>query len=753
MGRVRPVVWVLTISAAAYVLPAAAPAPPLEPFVGSGTPWPDDAVAGSLIVTKDDGHSDVVRVAAGEERAAAARLRAQPDVVAVEPDLLRHALATPNDPGYDDQWSHVVANMPAAWDVTTGDSAVKVAVIDTGVDARHPDLTANVVDQYDVSSGSVVHRGSGVNNDACDIGHGTFVAGVIGAAGDNGKGVAGVAWQVGILDIASGDPARCGLFADSSLLAGMELAIDNDVDVINLSLGGLGDTCPTSFQNAIDSARAAGITVVAAAGNEEEQFAGITSVPASCNGVISVGAVGDGGQPAPYSNSNDWVDITAPGGDTAHGGKPVVSTYPNGAYAAAEGTSFSAPYVSGVVALMRSVNPGLTPAETERILLGTTKGVPTNRTAAMGWGLVDAGAAVAAAQSDTIPAARPAPPPFPVGLVVRVSAQSGVTDAVQQAIAMSNWVFIDDAAVHAVVARKDDFADALTGSTLGFGSGPVLFTSRTGRLDVDTGEELARVLPPGSRVYILGGTEAVPLEVEGDIRALGLEPQRLAGTTREGTAAVVAEAVKQRVQELGFEAPRRVILATARQWPDAVTAGSLGAWFGYPILLTDPNALSSEARSELASLKPQVVYVIGGTAAISDAVAADAQAAAQASVAPRLAGIDRDETAAAVANEFVNLLRTVTGITPLLAIGVNLRRADGFAHVLSASTAIGAFTGVFIAVEGEAGDSLPASSVTLACTLEPIRGLVAGEADIVSDAIKDRLNALLERRAPECPAA
>lgn len=744
---------VLTVSVAAFVLPAAAaPALAPAPIVVSGTPWPVDAVAGSLIVTKDDGHSEVVHVGAGEERAAAARLRAQPDVVAVEPDLLRHALATPNDPGYPDQWAHVVANAPAAWDVTTGDRSVEIAVIDTGIDARHPDLAANVVDQYDVSSGSVIHRGSGVDNDTCDVGHGTFVAGVIGAVGNNGRGVSGVAWAVGILDISSGDPARCGSFADSAVLAGIELAIDEGVDVINLSLGGLGDTCPTSFQNAIESARVAGITVVAAVGNEQAQFPGITSVPASCNGVISVGAVGDGGQPAPYSNANDWVDLAAPGGDTSHGGEPVVSTYPDGRYAAAEGTSFASPYVAGVVALMHSVNPDLTPSEVQRILEGTTKGLPTSRSAAVGWGIVDAGTAVRAARDDTIPAARPSPPPFPVGLVVRVSAQSGVTDSVQQAIAMSRWVFLEGSALHAVVARKDVFADALAGSTLGFGSGPLLFTSSTGRLDSDTGEELARVLPPGSLVYILGGTQAVPPEVEDDVRALGLEPRRLAGTTRERTAAAVAFEVVRRVQEVGFEPPRRVILATAREWPDAVTAGSLGAWFGYPILLTDPNALSSETRDALAFLRPDVVYVIGGTLAVSNAVAADAQAAAQASSAPRLAGADRHETAAAVANRFVEDLWTDTGITPLLAVGVNVRRADGFAHVLSASTAVGAFTGVFISVEGEVGDSVPASSVALACTLEPLRGLVAGEPDIVSEATKDRLNALLEHRAPECAA-
>jgi subtilisin family serine protease len=257
--RRRLTVSVLTVSLATCLLPAVAvSATPLAPVSLPGTPWPDDAVPGSLLVTRDDGQSEVVHVSPGEERAAAARLRAQPGIVAVEPDALRHALLTPDDSGYAQQWSHTVANAPAAWDITTGSTSVEVAVIDTGIDARHPDLAANIVDQYDVSSGSAIRRGTGVDNDACDIGHGTLVAGAIGAVGNNATGVAGVAWHVGIVDIASGDPVRCGLFADSGVLTGMQLAIERGVDVINLSLGGLGDTCPTAFQNAIDTARAAG---------------------------------------------------------------------------------------------------------------------------------------------------------------------------------------------------------------------------------------------------------------------------------------------------------------------------------------------------------------------------------------------------------------------------------------------------------------------------------------------------------------
>src|SRR5439155_15924232 len=265
---------------------AAAPPRPAKP-----ASWPADAVPGSLLVTTTDGRTDDVHVARGREADEAARLERRADVLAVEPDHVRHAMQVPNDPMYSAQWSHTLTHAPAAWDVTTGSANVTVAVIDSGVDGTHPDLRSNVIGQADASTGTVQTVPLGTNNDPCNVEHGTFVAGVLGAVGNNGVAVAGVAWHVGILDIAASDRTRCGgSFADSSILAALNYAIDRKVDVVNMSLGGAGDTCPFAYQGVIDRARAAGITVVAAAGNSEEDFPGETSIPASCNGVVSVGA-------------------------------------------------------------------------------------------------------------------------------------------------------------------------------------------------------------------------------------------------------------------------------------------------------------------------------------------------------------------------------------------------------------------------------------------------------------------------------
>lgn len=739
------------VALAAVLLTAVAPRPAGAALASKASSWPAGAVPGSLLVTQDDGAVRLVRVEPGREAAAAAELAREPGVAAVEPDYLRRALKVPNDPAYSAQWAHNLTRAPAAWDVTTGDPSVTVAIIDSGVDGTHPDLKANIVGQAVVAAGTATDVALGTNNDPCGFGHGTLVAGVIGGIGNNSIAVAGVAWKVGILDIAAASRTHCvGSFSDSDIVASMKYAIDHRANVINLSLGGQGDTCPAALQGLINQARAAGIVVVAAAGNEQVDFPGSTEVPGSCNGVIGVGAVGPTGAHSYYSNANDYVDVVAPGGDdrvadpSGAGGK-IVSTGIGGTVKSSEGTSFSSPYVAGVVALLRSVRSGLTPDEAEAILEGTTQTPLAGHSSTLGWGLIDTAAAVQAAKSGTIPAAKPHAD-FPVAQVVRISAQTLITDPMRQAVAVSRKTFpTDGKALQVVLARPDDYADALAGSSLGFGVGPLLFTPSTGGVDSFTASEIQRVLPAGGRVYLLGGTAALSSDLESQLRNMGYNPVRLAGTTRMGTAAAVAREVVRRIVELGFPAPTRVMLATAFQWPDAVTAGEFGATWGYPILLTDANRLSDDTRAVLGDLRPQQLYIVGGTAAVSPQVAADAESASGAASVQRLAGVDRDETAVAVARQYDRDFLNDVGIPPIIAVGVNLRRDGAFANVLSASTLVGALPGVFIPIEGDNGDRVPPAAASYVCGISPTFGFVVGEGDMVTDQAKAQLNGLFTR--------
>lgn len=358
------------------------------------------------------------------------RLRADPVVEYAEPNFIRHAFALPNDTFYPLQWHYQLMNLPQAWDVTTGSNSVIVAVIDTGVLPTHPDLSTRLIAGYDfISDAARALDGDGIDADATDVGddpqsasssfHGTHVAGTIGAVTDNSTGVAGVMWQSQIMplrvlgagggtdaDIAQAIRYAAGLSNSSGTLPAQR------ADVINMSLGGPGYT--QTVQDAISAARTQGVIVVAAAGNENVST---LSYPASYTGVISVAAVDMNAQKAPYSNYGTAIDVAAPGGnaiadlngDGYQDG--VLSTAGNDAgslfYRFEQGTSMAAPHVAGVIGLMLSVNPNLTPTDMDQLLAGThpdtTRRITwdlgtTGRDDLYGHGLLDAAQAVIAAQ-------------------------------------------------------------------------------------------------------------------------------------------------------------------------------------------------------------------------------------------------------------------------------------------------------------------------------------------------------------------
>jgi putative cell wall-binding protein len=244
---------------------------------------------------------------------------------------------------------------------------------------------------------------------------------------------------------------------------------------------------------------------------------------------------------------------------------------------------------------------------------------------------------------------------------------------------------------------------------------------------------------------VLGGTAAIPPSVDAELGGLGYHVVRLAGTNRMDTARLVAAEVSKRVQELGFPAPTKLMVTTAFNWPDAVTGGSFGALFGYPIVLTAGDQLSPEAQSALGALHPGEIDVLGGTAAVTDAVASAAGAAAGGATVRRLAGVDRDATAVADAQRVAEELHADFEIDPLRVVAINLRRSDGFTHALSASALVGAVPGVFLPIEGDDGTSIPLLASQYACELDPLYGIVAGGGDVVSDAVKQQLNGLLSR--------
>ena len=346
--------------------------------------------------------------------AAVQRLRASPGVVAVEPDVREKLRATmPNDTLYPSQWylqplspsNPAAIDAPAAWDVTIGSPGVTVAVVDTGVRFSHPDLAGRLLPGYDlVSEVEFANDGDGRDADSGDPGdwvasadvnrnpalfdgctvedsswHGTFIAGEIGAATDNGAGVAGVDWRARIVPVrVSG---KCGALL-SDLLDGLRWAAGlqvaglplnpNPARIINLSLGG-GAPCSAIYQDVIDEITAKGVLLVVAAGNES----GPLRRPADCRNVVAVGAASGSGTKASYSNFGAGLSLLAPGGTSA---LRMLSTSNAGTttpaadnYAAKIGTSFAAPLATGTAALMLALDPSQSPALLSQRLRATAR--------------------------------------------------------------------------------------------------------------------------------------------------------------------------------------------------------------------------------------------------------------------------------------------------------------------------------------------------------------------------------------------
>jgi serine protease len=292
----------------------------------------------------------------------------------------------PNDPLYPRQWHYGAVNLPQTWGITQGSSAVVVAVLDSGILGGHPDFEpSRLVDGYDmVSDLAGAADGDGRDANPEDPGdretpqgssfHGTHVAGTIGAASNNGFGVAGVDWNcklmnVRVLGVASGstEDVANGILYAAGLPNGSGQLPSQRADIINMRLGGPG--LNPVLEAACDAAAAAGCLLIASAGNENSTE---PASPASFASVLSVGATDLVGQRAPYSNFENTVDVWAPGGNMtmdADGDQfpdGVLSTKGDDSstlqfdFDFLQGTSMAAPHVAGIAALVKAANPTLT---------------------------------------------------------------------------------------------------------------------------------------------------------------------------------------------------------------------------------------------------------------------------------------------------------------------------------------------------------------------------------------------------------
>jgi subtilisin family serine protease len=334
-----------------------------------------------------------------------------PNVEYAEPNYIVRKSAIPNDPRYLEQWGHTNISSPSAWDITTGSSSVIVAVLDTGVDYGHEDLADNMwVNPGEIPGNGIDDDGNGIIDDVfgANFGgsvpgdpmdddfadsHGTHIAGIIGAAGNNGIGVSGVNWQVKLMAVKFLHGSR-GMGAISDAILGINYAVGNGAKIINCSFE--IDGYSRSLEDALKYADSEGVLTVSAAGNSGRNNDTVSVSPASIRTAnnIAVASATTGDLFSSFSNyGRTTVDVAAPGGASSYpyGPSDILSaTYrcndldynnvcDNGSvrtrgYDFIAGTSMAAPHVSGLAALIWSNYTGISHYRVKaRILNGVDK--------------------------------------------------------------------------------------------------------------------------------------------------------------------------------------------------------------------------------------------------------------------------------------------------------------------------------------------------------------------------------------------
>jgi subtilisin family serine protease len=392
---------------------AAAPVDPLQevdPVVPAPEPSSTDGeVVVSAVVVTDDGAGVITRAASpAEVPAVAADLRDEPGVVSVSVDSRAHITETVagTDPWRAEQWGNdelQLNDLPAG---TANGAGIKVAVLDTGVLATHPDLAGRV--RCDLGADFTENAQLSTGNGCIDPqGHGTHVAGTVGAISGNWIGVEGVsAAEIIPVRVLGSD----GFGWTSGITAGILYAVDHGASIISMSLGGDG---PDDYASAVQYAVDHGVVVVAAAGNSRQK-GNAPSYPAATPGVFSVASMDEDRVSSSFSNSGSTNFITAPG-------RSILSTTIDGGYGYKSGTSMATPHVSGVLARYRQAHPQATVAQIRSAVQATADDIESpGRDDNTGYGLIDAYQLLTGQES----APRVTPPGVPTNAQARRGAGS-----------------------------------------------------------------------------------------------------------------------------------------------------------------------------------------------------------------------------------------------------------------------------------------------------------------------------------------
>lgn len=570
-----------------------------------------------------------VNVATGAEDRVLAALDAAPGVTLAERVPLATPAYDPDDPRAGEQWHLDTIGARRAWDHARG-SQLRLGIIDTQFDVGHPDLAPRLEDRSG-NVGRTSHYTGGCSWATPFADHGTLVAGVAAALADNGRGVAGVAFDTRVVAVQAGrEVGGTCLVAGEWVQALRDLAADG-VPVVNLSFA-----TPERSQLVSDAVRYAtnqGTLVIAAAGNSASSA---PHYPAAEPGVIAVGATIEADQLWSRTNRGPWVDVAAPG-------DRILTTCPGGGYCLTAGTSIAAPMVASSALLVASETGARGTRLGARVLDASTRVDGQVLHAAIGRGRVAADRAVTEDVVRLFGAGR-------VETAVAISRQS-------------NPVASGTASVVDRIVVVPGNAPQEAGWTVTLPAAGLLNDERTAvvvtdraALSTSAAEEISRLAGGSSEVEIVlpGDTgTGVGRDVEQALAAYRV--RRVAGGDVAGTAAALADLI------VADRPADRVLVARGDTFADALSlAGPAGA-FGYPLLFVNPTSVPAATCDWLRTNPVSTIHVAGGTAAISDRVARDLRSCGtttdsslfeETSTSPtvvRDAGASRVETAVAIA--------------------------------------------------------------------------------------------------------
>ncbi len=528
---------------------------------------------------ENEGKFEVLSVPRQDVSSTLSKLNNNKNIEYAEVDQLVYTQAgAPNDTYFHNQSRDFqVMKVLEAWENYNPTEEVTVAIVDSGVDLKHPELRSRLVEGKNF-----------INEEEPPVdrsGHGTHVAGLVGAVTNNKMGIASAAEKVKLMPVKVFEGKTTYM---STVIQGIRYAADNGADIINLSLGSYSNM--QALEDAIDYAVDKGALVVGAAGNDDEHA---VLYPATYSNVLAVGSVDSATLTrSTFSNYGETVDVSAPGTN-------IFSTWMDG-YQALDGTSMSTAIVSSVSSMVKQQYPFLKGMQVKDVLENSTTPLP--EVDRLGTGLINAEKALNY-----------------VKMKNRIYGWNSVETAVE--ISKSGWSSLEEKELtiggsklsgsFVILASGGSFPDSLAASPLASHLDSPILLVKNNQLSESVKEELKRLNP--SHVLMIGGGNAISQDVENEIKNLSIETKRLFGVDRYETAVAINSVIPYTTN--------KAFVVSGQNYPDALSVASYSGSMQYPVLFVQKEKVPQSVSTYMKENEISKTYVIGGQGILSNKVA------------------------------------------------------------------------------------------------------------------------------------